>query len=129
MATAQDPVSVVRAFDAAFNAHDLEAVMAFFTDDAVVTQLPPPPDGGIYRGKEQIRRWVEAVLPGFHVDSREHRTSGDTVAWTASVTGDLFRQMGFSQPFEAQAEAVVREGKVASFTGRNPPPGPGGGPG
>ena len=67
------------------------------------------------------------MLPGFHVDSREHRASGDTVTWTARVTGDLFRQMGFSQPFEAHAEAVVREGKIASFTGRNPPLGDGSG--
>ena len=129
MTMEQDPVAVVRACDAAWNAHDLEAVMACFTDDAVVTQLPPPPDGGVYRGKEQIRRWVAAVLPGFHVDSREHRASGDTVTWTASVRGDLFREMGFSQPFEADAEAVVRAGKIASFLGRNPPPPQGGGRG
>ena len=31
-----DPVSVVKDFDAAWNAHDIEGVLAFFTDDAVV---------------------------------------------------------------------------------------------
>jgi ketosteroid isomerase-like protein len=129
MTTEQDPVAVVRAFDAAWNAHDLEAVMACFAADAVVTQLPPPPDGGVHRGTEQIRRWVAAVLPGFHVDSRGHRARGDTVPWTASVRGDLFRELGFPQPFEAAAEAVVRAGKIASFTGRNPPPPQGGGQG
>ena len=121
MSTTQNPLSVVQQYDAAWNTHDLEAVMTCFADDAVVTQVPPPPDGGTYQGKEQIRRWVEAQLPGFHVDSRDHHTSGDTVTWTSLVTGDMFRQMGFSQPLEAQAEAVVRDGKIVSFTATNPP--------
>jgi ketosteroid isomerase-like protein len=45
-----DPVSVMKDFDAAWNAHDVEGVMAFFTDDAVVRVEPPPPDefGGVY---------------------------------------------------------------------------------
>lgn len=120
MSTTQDPLSIVRQYDAAWNAHDLEAVMACFADDAVATQTPPPPDGGINRGKDQIRRWAEGQLPGFHVDSRDHRTSGDTVTWTSTVTGDVFRQMGFHEPLEAQAEAVVRDGKIVSFTATNP---------
>jgi ketosteroid isomerase-like protein len=52
-----DPLSVVKDYDAAWNAHDVDGVMAFFTDDAVVKVEPAPPDefGGVYRGKEQIR--------------------------------------------------------------------------
>ena len=52
MATAGDPIAVMRAFDAAWNTHDQEAVVACFAADAVVTQVPPPPpthgrhDGG-----------------------------------------------------------------------------------
>ncbi len=63
MSTARDPVAVIQAFDAAWNAGDLETAMACFADDAVVTQLPAPPDGGVYRGKEQIRRWAEPQIP------------------------------------------------------------------
>ena len=130
MSTARDPVAVIQAFDAAWNAGDLEKAMAFFADDAVVTQLPPPPDGGVYRGKEQIRRWAEPQIPGFHVDSRDRQASGETVTWTAQVIFDLLRQMGFSQPVEARCEAVVCDGKIASWTVRNPAQaaGPGAGP-
>jgi hypothetical protein len=38
-----DPVSVVKDFDAAWNAHDIEGVLAFFTDDAVVRMEPLRP--------------------------------------------------------------------------------------
>jgi hypothetical protein len=76
---AEDPVSVVKDYDAAWNAHDVEGVMAFFTDDAVVRMEPPPPDefGGVYTGKEQIRAgWVEPLISGFHVDSSDHQVAG-----------------------------------------------------
>ena len=47
-----DPVSVLKDYDAAWNTHDVEGVMAFFTDDPVVRLEPAPPDelGGVYRG-------------------------------------------------------------------------------
>ena len=40
---AADPVSVLKDYDAAWNAHDVEGVMAFFTDDALVRMEPLPP--------------------------------------------------------------------------------------
>jgi ketosteroid isomerase-like protein len=124
MSTAGDAVSIIHAFDAAWNRRDVEAIMAFFADDAVLTQAPSPPGGGTYRGNEQIRGWVEPQLPGFHVDSRDFRASGDTVTWMSMLTGDLFRQMGFSEPIEARGEAIVREGKITSLSVTNPPPKP-----
>ena len=124
MSTAGDAVSIIHAFDAAWNRRDVEAIMAFFADDAVLTQVPSPPGGGTYRGNEQIRGWVEPQLPGFHVDSRDFRASGDTVTWMSMLTGDLFRQMGFSEPIEARGEAIVREGKITSLSVTNPPPKP-----
>jgi ketosteroid isomerase-like protein len=124
-----DPVSVIRDYDAAWNAHDVEGVMAFFADDAVVRMEPSPPDefGGVYRGKEQIRAgFVEPMMPGFHVDSRDHQVVGDQegvgerVIWTAMVSGDIFLQMGAEPPVESSAEAVVEGDKIKAFTGINP---------
>jgi hypothetical protein len=75
-----DPVSVVKDYDAAWNAHDVEGVLAFFTDDAEVRMEPAPPDdefGGVYSGKEQIRAgFVEPLMEGFHVDSSNHQVAG-----------------------------------------------------
>ena len=121
-----DPVSVVKDFDAAWNAHDVEGVMAFFTDDAVVRMEPAPPDdefGGVYRGKEQIRRgFVEPQMSGSHVDSSDHRVAGhqegvgDRVVWASTLSGDAFRQMGADPTVEAATEAVLQGDKIKFFT-------------
>ncbi len=124
-----DPVSVVKDYDAAWNAHDVEGVMAFFTDDTVVRMEPPPPDefGGVYTGKEQIRSgFVEPLMAGFHVESRDHQVAGDQegvgdrVIWTAMVSGDIFKQMGAEPPVESTAEAIVQGDKIKFFTATNP---------
>ena len=41
--------------------------------------------------------------------------SGDTVTWDATVSGDLFRRMGIDS-FDVSAEAIVKRGKITSFT-------------
>jgi ketosteroid isomerase-like protein len=120
-----DPLSVQRDYDAAWNAHDVEGVLAFFTDDAVVRMEPAPPDdfGGVYTGKEQIRAgFVEPLMPGFHVESSEHQVAGDRVTWRAMVSGDIFEQMGAESPLESNAEAVFEGEKIKSFTAINPGP-------
>jgi ketosteroid isomerase-like protein len=117
---ATDPLAVVEALDAACNARDLEAVMGLFADDAVVRQLPPPLDGGVYRGKEQVRAWFAPQLAGFHIDSRDREAHGQRVTWSAKMIADVLRQMGISEPVDASAEAVVRDGKLVSFTVTNP---------
>ncbi len=114
-----DPLSVVRDFDVAWNAHDAEGVMAFFTDDAVVRMEPAPADefGGVYTGKEQIRAgFVEPLMPGFHVESSGHQVAGDRVTWTGTVSSDALRQMGGESPVESTAEAVFEGDKIKSFT-------------
>ena len=120
MTSTQEPLPVVQALDAACNAHDLESVMALFADDAVVRHTPPPDGVGLYRGKAQIRDWMEPQLPGFHVVTRDHRTTGDTVRWSGTVTHDLLRQIGQDQPVDALLEAVIRDGQIASFSVTNP---------
>ncbi len=120
MTTAHDPWSVIHALDEACNAHDLETAISFFADDAMARHTPPPDGVGVYHGKEQIRSWFEPQIPGFHVDARDHHTSGDTVRWSAMVTHDVLQQMGQKQPVEAHNEAVVRDGKIVSFTVTNP---------
>ena len=119
-----DPVSVVKDFDAASNARDVESMMAFFTDDAVAKLEPSPPDefGGVYTGTEQIRDgFVEPLMAGFHVDSSDHQVAesqegGQRVTWSAMLSADLFRQMGAEPPVEATGQAVLEGDKFKSFT-------------
>ena len=121
-----DPVAVIKDYDAAWNAHDVEGVMAFFTDDAVIRLEPAPPDafGGVYTGKEQIRAYVEPLMADFHVESSDHQVTGyqeggQRVTWTALVSGDFFKQMGAETPVKSTAVAVVEGDKLKSHTAIN----------
>jgi hypothetical protein len=111
-----DPLAVIQAFDAACEANDLDGVMAFFADGAIVTLLPPPPsDPGIYRGKQQIRSSQEQLLQHFHAAIRNREVTGDRVTWEATVWSDFFRRMGLAN-VEDTVEAVIHDGKITSFT-------------
>jgi ketosteroid isomerase-like protein len=114
---ATDPMTVVQAFNEASNSGDVERVLALFSDDAVIRTVPPPPPPSpeVSTGKQQVREWFEPQMPNLHVESRNMRASGDTVTWDATVSGDLFRQMGIDS-FDVMAEAVVKGGKITSFT-------------
>ena len=108
-------ISVVDEFDAAWNAHDVAAIMRFIGDDSVVTFTPPPPgESGVYRGRDEIRRFVETHLPGFHVDSRSHQVVGDSVSWLATAAADSFRQLGLDQVV-FDCTAAIRGGTITSF--------------
>ena len=101
----------------------IERVFGWVSDSSALLAAlaaAPPPDGGVYRGKDHVRRWFAPQLAGFHVDSQDHRTSGETVAWTATLSADVLRRSGISHPVEARAEAVVRAGKIVSFAVTNP---------
>lgn len=53
---------VVLAFHEAFNRHDVPGMMQFASDDIVFENTTPPPDGGIYSGKEAVTRFWEAFF-------------------------------------------------------------------
>jgi len=113
---ASDPMAVVQAFNEATNGGDLDRIVAFFTDDAVLTVHPStPPDPGIYTGKQAIRAWFDPQMKNLHVDSRNMQMIGDSVTWDAMASGDMFRQMGIDS-FDVQAVAKVRDDKISAFT-------------
>src|SRR5947208_1879501 len=113
---ASDPMAVVQAFNEATNGGDVDRIVAFFTDDAVLTTHPStPPDPGIYTGKQEIRAWLDPQMKNFHVDSRNFQANGETVTWDATASGDMFRQMGIDT-FDVQAVAKVRDDKISGFT-------------
>lgn len=106
-----DPIAIVKALDAACNAGDIKAVMAFFADDAVIED---PEETKLYTGKQQIREWFEPQMGHIHVISTNHRVAGNTVNWEATLTGDMVEETG-RHALEETAEAVVQGGKITSF--------------
>jgi uncharacterized protein (TIGR02246 family) len=78
---AREPEDVHAALEAAFNSGDIDAYIALYEEDAT---LVTPPDGGVVRGRSEIRR---ASAPLFAVNPKLKsevvgRVRGDELALT-----------------------------------------------
>jgi ketosteroid isomerase-like protein len=59
-----DPVTVAEAFAAAWDAQDLERVLALVTDDCVFESARPGTNGERVQGREELRRvWAPSFVP------------------------------------------------------------------
>jgi ketosteroid isomerase-like protein len=88
----QATAQTLRDFTATFNTRDLEAVMAYFTDDAVFDS-PRGPDkwGTRFAGKARVREGLAARfagLPQLHYGDDEHFVVDDRgfSSWTLTGT-------------------------------------------
>jgi len=84
-------VDTLKAITEAFNRHDLDAIMAFFTDDAVF-ESPRGPDawGRRFDGKHAVREGLAARfigIPDVHYASDDHFVAGDRGASEWTLTG------------------------------------------
>jgi ketosteroid isomerase-like protein len=74
---------VIARFNAAFNAHDVGAVLALMTDDAVFENTSPSPDGERYEGQAAVRAFWErffASSPRAHFETEDEFYAGDRAA-------------------------------------------------
>ena len=79
--TSRVTVETLRRLVGAFNAHDLDAVMEFFTDDCVL-EMPRGPDpwGRRLVGRERVRDGLESRftgIPDVHYGEDRHWVAGD----------------------------------------------------
>jgi cation diffusion facilitator family transporter len=100
-------------FNEAFNAHDVDAVMAAMTDDCVFENTSPP-NGQRYEGQEKVRAaWEEffAASPDAHFDGEDVIVAGDrcVVQWVYTWTNDD----GTAGSLRGVDVLRVRDGKVA----------------
>lgn len=96
-----DSLAIVEAFGAAWAAHDLDATLAFVTDDCVFESTEPGPDGTRYEGREAVRRAWQAIFDDTNAvfEAEETFASADRVVqrWRYSWRGghvrgvDVFR--------------------------------------
>jgi ketosteroid isomerase-like protein len=112
-----DPAEVVRRLVAAFNAFDIDTVIALSSPDVVVHENPAFPDASTYRGHDGVRAmlagWAEA-FDEWHTDVERITVDGDEVTLLATYEG-VGRRTGapVSMPPE-RAVYVVRDGQVVS---------------
>jgi ketosteroid isomerase-like protein len=106
-------LDTVNRFNAAFNRHDVDAVMAAMTDDCVFDSTRPTPDGERHVGQAAVRAFWEAFFqrsPQARFDTEEMFAVGDrcVVRWVYRWTRD-------GQPGHVRGVDIfrVRDGKVA----------------
>jgi ketosteroid isomerase-like protein len=142
-AQAPDLVPVAAAYTAAWNAHDLPAVLALFAPDAVVRErrgeVPPAvwdsrdprvvqnyldtasdspnsdPSNLVWvAGHPQIAAWAAARFAQQHrFAAGPYHAAGDTVGWPYREFADPWQLVPGIGPVEGEAEAVVRRGRIA----------------
>jgi ketosteroid isomerase-like protein len=84
-------VEVLREVLEAFNRHDLDAIMSYFAEDAVLeTPRGPDPWGGRFVGKEDVRRGLAARfegIPNVHYRDDDHFACGRRGLSEWTITG------------------------------------------
>jgi len=83
--------STLREFLAAFNRHDLDEIMSYFSDDCVF-EMPRGPDpwGRRYVGKTAVREGLATRftgLPNVHYGEDRHWVAGDRGVSEWTITG------------------------------------------
>ena len=108
-------IETLRSIADAFNRHDLDGIMAFFTEDAIFeTPKGPEPWGRRFAGTEQVREGIAARfagIPDVHYGDDSHWVTGDrgVSEWTLTGTttdGEQLRVRGCDL-------WTFRDGKVA----------------
>ncbi len=103
MSGSQSGAPSLQALLDAFNAHDVDAIMSFFTDDCVFdTPRGPAPGGHRLVGKQQVRKGFQARfdgIPDIDYANDRHWTSGDrgVSEWTirgTTTTGESVEVRG-----------------------------------
>ena len=77
-------LEVVEAFGQAWAAHDLDAAMAFLSDDCLFDSTGPAPDGSRHVGPDQVRRAWKPYSRIRRPVSRPRRPSALATAWSSA---------------------------------------------
>lgn len=92
MSGPEPTVSTLEALLAAFNDHDADAVMAFFTEDCVMDMPRGPAPGGRHlAGKDEVRAGIQSrfdSIPDVHYGDDRHFACGErgVSEWTIRGT-------------------------------------------
>jgi hypothetical protein len=97
------PVEILEALEAAYNAQDIDAIMALYADDAIWIN-----SGGAWNGARKIKLMYEFEFSEERtLDHTNFQVDGDTVVYDC----DYFRKNGDKYLME-QYEAVIEDGKI-----------------
>ena len=86
-ATEEELLAVHDAANNALNAHDVDTMMSFWTDDIIYDYVAAPPPA---EGKEEVAAFFGAIFQGFpdiHIEQRRKLISGNIMVTECTVTG------------------------------------------
>ena len=104
-----DPLEVVNHFHSAINSDDIDAVLALFADDAIVTD-----SAGVIEGVEEIRNWAlySQRMTGLRLTNIKSQVDGEKVFWLdTALNGPEIDNSSYVLRWEAS----IRDGKIQSL--------------
>jgi hypothetical protein len=105
------PDEVALQLAAATNTQDLDAALALFTDDAVVTSVSPEP----FTGKAEIQGWLEEMFSdNFHLEADVVEVNDNVVIESDTMTMDSMSFYGI-EPLTGTSEITVEGGKIKAL--------------
>lgn len=95
---------------------DIDKAMTYYTDDVVFTMVGLTPEPEVFRGKAELRKWLEQqyadkMAVQVHID----QVNGNQVATTTQFTTNFFRDLGIDW-MECKEEYTVVKGKIQAWT-------------
>ncbi len=91
---ATDMERMFKDYYAAWNSHDVDKIVSFFTDDGVHEDVAA---GAVYRGKNELKAWLGALFvasPDFKLELKSIFSAGDWVAQEWVMTGTQTGALG-----------------------------------
>jgi limonene-1,2-epoxide hydrolase len=106
-----EPIDIVRDFCAAFEAGDIDAILEFFTDDAVYHNIPVAP----VQGKDAIRATFDMFMTG--VEKVEFRVRNIAASGNVVLTErvDVFVLPAKNIELPVMGTFEVRDGKIVAW--------------
>ena len=95
----------------AINAQDLEAALALFAEDAVVTSVSPEP----FEGKAEIQGWLEGMISdNFHLEEVIAEVNGNVVVGHDTMSMDSMSFYGIDT-LTGVSETTVENGEITAL--------------
>ena len=109
---ADDPAAVVEAYRVAYNAHDVDAVMALFTEDSVVTGSPYAAESsGLAEIRAPVAKGIGDAADDEALTISNVEVAGDTVSWD-----DVWIRNSGQDYCGNGHRAVITDGKIVTWT-------------
>lgn len=106
-------LDAVENFNAAFNRHDIDAIMDAMTEDCIFVSTNPPPDGAVFECADAVRAfWKKffAANPDAFFETEEIFASDDRCVFRW-----IYRKTKDGKPWHLHGVDIfkIRDGKVA----------------